>query len=185
MIRSALLRLFILALVLIAALWVATSIGDYESIRTIIASWGYPALFLVAVVSGFSLVAPVPAVAFVPLVVAAGLNFWIAIIIVIVGMTIGDGFGIFLGSTGRSALEEWISIRWIDRIERFIGKWKLKPEILAFFYAAFVPLPNELLFVPLAFLKKKVSHLLLAAFLGNAVFNMIAAGILVGIVELV
>lgn len=185
MIRSTALRLLILVVVLIAALWIATSIGDYETLSTVIATWGYPALFLIAIVSGFSLIAPVPAVVFIPLVVAAGLNFWIAIVIVIVGMTIGDGFGIFLGKTGRHALDEWVELAWVERIERFLGKWKIKPEILAFFYAAFVPLPNEILFVPLAFLQKSVKKLLLAALLGNAVFNIIAAGILVGILQLV
>ncbi|MEX0934738.1 MAG: VTT domain-containing protein [Candidatus Paceibacterota bacterium] len=185
MIRSTALRLFILAVVLIAALWIATSIGDYETLRAIILTWGYPALFVLAVVSGFSLIAPVPAVVFVPLVVAVGLNFWVAIIIVIIGMTIGDGFGIFLGSTGRQVFDEWIEVRWLERVEKFLNRWKLKPEFIAFLYAAFIPLPNELLFVPLAFLKKHTGKLFLAAFLGNAVFNIIAAGVLVGIVKLI
>lgn len=185
MIRSSLIRLVILIAVLVAAVWVATSIGEYETLRMLVAQWGYPALFLIAVISGFSLIAPVPAVAFVPLVVAAGLNFWIALLIVVVGMTVGDGFGIFLGHTGRGVVDEWVEVRWLQRVERLITRWKIKPEFLAFLYAAFVPLPNELLLVPLSFLGRRPLPLLGAAFAGNAIFNGIAAALLLGIVSLV
>lgn len=185
MIRSLSLRFFIIIAVLVACIWVASSMSDTETVMNFVRQWGYLGLGILSIISGFNLVAPIPAVAFIPVIVAAGLNFWVALALVTVGMTIGDAVGIFLGKTGRSIMDEWVSITFINKLERFIKRFKIGPYAGTFLYSAFIPLPNELLIVPLSFLKVNAYKLLLAAFLGNIVFNTLIAWGLVGITSLV
>lgn len=179
------LRILIILAVTVGAIWVASTMPEYETLMELIRRFGYIGLFLIAIVSGFNLISPVPAIAFVPIVVSAGLGFWPAVIIVTIGMTIGDAIGIFLGLTGRGLLNEWIQLAFLQKIQAKIKQWETKPHVIAFFYAAFVPLPNELLVIPLSFLSKKWKGLLTATFLGNIVFNILVALGLLGIVHLV
>lgn len=185
MIRSLHIRIFILILVTVGAVWVASTLPEYEAVTVLVGKWGYIGLFLISIISGFNLISPIPAVSFVPVVVVAGLSFWPAIAIVTIGMTIGDAIGVFLGQTGRGVFDEWIRLEWLERIQAKLSSWKLKPTAAAFLYAAFVPLPNELLLIPLAFIYKRGVALVAATFLGNIVFNTVIAGALLGIVSLV
>lgn len=147
---------------------------EWVAMTDAIAAGGYPALFVAAVISGFNLAVPVPLISFYGAIVAAGLHPWATIAVISVGMACADALGFALGNAARE----------MDRSER-LRKW-LKTDALArqspglivafvSFYAAFVPLPNEIIVVPLALAGVRAFHILPGVLIGNVIFNSLAA----------
>ena len=84
-----------------------------------------------------------------------------------------------MGKIGRQAvgvLRGPKIVRWLEGMQ---GRSRSVPLIVFFFFAAFIPLPNEVLAAPLGFLGYRLAHILPIAFAGNLVFNMLyTAGLL-------
>lgn len=148
---------------------------DSDGIRSFIVNYGYTGLFLVAIISGFNLIVPIPAIAFFPLAVSVGLNSWIVITVITVGMTMGDSIGFFLGRTGRSVIEQDKLPRFIKKIEKYLEGRPNAVPVVVFLYASFVPLPNEALVIPISFIKRPWWHILAPVLAGNAIFNILVA----------
>ncbi|RJQ36182.1 hypothetical protein C4552_04470 [Candidatus Parcubacteria bacterium] len=156
------------------ALWLGQIAENNTLIQSLVSRYGYAGAFFISVFSGFNFIAPFPAVSFFPLLVASGLNPVAVLAIMTVGMTIADSIAYLAGRIGRhiaGALEERIRER-LDRI-RLRRHWE--PIALLFLFAAFVPLPNELIVIPLGFIGYRLWSLVPVLLLGNATFNTLAA----------
>lgn len=164
--------------VLAAVFWLTARALENPELVAFIADYGYLGIFVVAVVSGFSLLVPVPAASFASLLVEAGLSLSLVLIIITVGMTIGDCIGFLIGKAGRSLSGDEVKRhRWVGKLERMASRNRFSPSIILFTYAAFIPLPNELVVTPLSFLGMRFWQFFLPVLLGNALFNsMVAAG---------
>lgn len=168
---QAVLLLLVVAAVFSLSLWIASN----ESVLGAITHYGYWGAFLISIISGFNLVIPVPAASFVPLFLSAGLSLPILILIISVGMTLADFLGYLIGKTGRTALKatkhlpQWArSETWNDKSNFWIGG-------AVFLYAAFIPLPNELIVIPLALIGHRLTAIAPVLLLGNITFNLIAS----------
>ncbi|PIP86934.1 hypothetical protein COW81_02995 [Candidatus Campbellbacteria bacterium CG22_combo_CG10-13_8_21_14_all_36_13] len=168
------LKILSIALLLVAVYYLALFVEQDAVIQKLVADYGYVSLFFISILSGFNLLVPVPAIVFLPIFLSAGLNFWICIIFIVFGMTVGDVAGYVIGRFGKDLITEEKQPKWFLKIEKFINKYPKMVPLVAFFYAGLVPLPNEILVVPLAFFGVKFRYLIISIFLGNLLFNVVS-----------
>lgn len=183
--RRHLLKIILLILVVVLAFWVSGIIKDSGFVSDLVRRFGYVGIFLIAVVSGFNLVIPVPAISFLPVFLASGLNTFALVAIIAAGMTLADFVGYLLGKTGRHLALSALERRVVNRFERFKEELHWSPALLLFLFASFVPVPNEVIVIPMAFLGYRPIYVLLPVFLGNMVFNSIYAIGIVNILKLI
>jgi membrane protein YqaA with SNARE-associated domain len=168
-----LLGLAFIVLITTFAFWLSEAASDNTYVQDIIAHYGYLGIFLGAVVSGFNLVIPIPAVTFVPALVQSGLDYWLSILILTLGMTVADVAAYALGRAGRGVLSEAINQKLMKRLDQLRERHRIYPFLLAFLFASLVPIPNEVLVVPLGFLRYRMFYIILALLAGNLIFNLL------------
>lgn len=165
--------------ILSVAFYLASLAHENETIRTTIASFGYVGLLALSFLSGFNLAVPVPAVAFLPLFLQSGLSFWPSILLIAVGTSLADVVAYFIGRAGRHVVHHFAHDGLVARIERVRHRYPTLPIILLLCFVSFIPLPNEIVVVPLGFLGYRMRRLLPIVFVGNITFNLLyAAGIM-------
>lgn len=168
------LRLVLIAGVVAAVVWANLYASDHELVRQATQRFGYPGIFVAAAISGFNLVVPIPVIAFFPFFMEIGLAPVPTVLVIAVGMTVGDLVGYLVGRTARGVVrpkEGGI----VQRLEALGEKYPRTPLLVMFLYAAFAPVPNELLVLPLAFLRYPVAGIFLAVLAGNMIFNSLMA----------
>ncbi len=164
----------IFLLVFIGILFYFTGLAqENETIRNIVASYGYPGIFVIALISGFNLAVPVPAIAFLPLFLESGLSFWIGILTITLGVTMADMVAYFIGKLSFEITSQTAESRVVKKLEAIRKKYQWGPPIILFVFAAVVPLPNELLVIPMGFLGYRFIHILPPIIAGNLVFNLL------------
>ena len=162
------------ALIVFGAFSFADQLSEFSTVRSFLSSYGYLAVLLIALVAGLNAVVPVPAATFVPVFTEAGLEFPFIILMLVIGTTIADMIGYALGRVSRDYVEEkyprtYLRLRAIhDRNQR----WML-PAIA--FYAAFVPLPNELILIPLALMGFRLRTILVPLIIGTTINQTLLA----------
>jgi membrane protein DedA with SNARE-associated domain len=154
------------------AIWLATiefegALGDFVS------RWGYPGYFIAASIAGINIFVPTTHLIFTAPLLNAGLNPWLLVVCGAFGATLADGVGYFLGSSGRTTFSEPLT-RIARSLTNTVTKWpRLAPAIL-FLWAAFMPLPNEILVIPAGVLGYGMVRTGLITLGGNLVFNILA-----------
>ncbi len=149
----------------------------------IIASFGHISILMTGFVAGLNLLVPVPAISFLPVFLAAGFPQWEIILLIAVGATLADGAAYVIGRAGRAVIEtktEKKIAQWVGRVQEEYA-WAVYP--LVFLFAAFAPLPNEVIIIPLAFLGYRFLPICALALAGNLVFNTLAALGVMGILN--
>lgn len=165
-------QVVLIVIVLAFVIWLATQVGTNPEVREVFIKLGYPGMFILAMISGFNVIVPIPAILLAPIFVEAGLNLWLLIIVASIGMTVGDIIGFFLGKVGRNVTSNKKMPVFIEKIELWLNKYKYGSSIFMFLYAAFAPIPNEVVVVPLSFSGAKFKQLFWPVFLGNLLFNI-------------
>ena len=152
------------------AVWANVYGPEQERVREIVAGGGYAGLLGASVLSGFNVIAAVPVVWFFPLLMEAGLEPVPTLATIALGMTGGDLLGYAVGAASRDVFKaRMIGFHW--RVERLRARHPMLPLVLVFAYAGFVPAPNELVVVPLAYFRYPALGIITAVFFGNVVFN--------------
>jgi len=162
------------------AFWLADIARENEAVQEFVSRFGYIGIFIISLISGFNLIVPVPAAAFLPIFIASGQNVWVAIFIITLGMTVADSIAYLIGKAGKYAVEQK-SERVIKFFDELSEKYTLAPFIVMLLYAAFIPFPNEILLIPLGFIGYKYRYILPALLIGNFFFNVILASGIVGL----
>lgn len=152
------------------AVWANLQAPEMEAAREAVAAAGYGGLLAASVVSGFNLVAPIPIVAFYPFLMESGFSPVPTLALIALGMTTGDFLGYLVGDASRELARGRLR-GFRARVEKVHGRHPLLPLGLLFLYAAFAPVPNELLVIPLAFMGYRLAGVMAAVLLGNAIFN--------------
>jgi|SRR3989344_8198917 len=168
------LQLVIVAVIFTVAFWLGDYVTGHEAFRQRILDWGYWGAFIFSALSGFNLLVPIPAISFLPAMLEAGLNFWAAIAVITLGMSLGDSAGFLIGKLGRQ-IEVFRSQKIMAKLEIWRERHYAIPVAAAFVWAAAVPLPNEIIVIPVALMGYKFRHLILAVILGNLIFNTYTA----------
>lgn len=146
----------------------------WESLADAIEQGGYVALFAAAVVSGFNFAVPLPVISFFRAFTSAGMDPVAVIVVVSIGMTVADGLGFLLGSAAKriNGVRAWTESPRVAALRR---QHALRVWLALTAYAAFVPLPNELVVVPLAVARMRARLILSAVLCGNLIFNILMA----------
>jgi membrane protein YqaA with SNARE-associated domain len=141
---------------------------------------GYVGLFLFSFINGFNVIVPIVPTSFMPTLLDAGYQFWPLISVISVGMSFADiaGFlvGRYLGKFRQA--DEWGILKFLQSIQK---KSYYTPLVFAFFFGAFMPLPFELVMIPLGMMRYRVETIFVISFSANVIFNLITA---VGFVQL-
>ena len=157
--------------------WVNLRAGSIEAARDWAAAAGYPGLLLASVVSGFNVVWPVPVALFYPFFIESGFEPAPTLATIALGMTGGDFLGYLIGNATRDLAHHRLA-GFRARAEALHARHRLLPLGLLFLYAGFVPLPNELLVIPMAFMRYSLPAVMAAVLMGNVIFNtMVAFGV--------
>jgi membrane protein YqaA with SNARE-associated domain len=170
-----LIRIVLIILVVILAFWASGVVKDSDFVTDLVRKFGYGGIFLVAVVSGFNLAIPIPAISFLPVFLASGLNALAVVVVMAAGMTLADFIGYLLGKTSRHIVLSAFERKVVSKFDRFREKLNWSPALVLFLFASFVPIPNEIILIPMAFLGYRLTYMLLPVFLGNIIFNSIYA----------
>jgi membrane protein YqaA with SNARE-associated domain len=173
--RTIITQLFVFIFLFGLALWFADEIKDNEAAQHLVRNFGYWGVFILAVVSGFNVIVPVPAMSFLPVFLAAGLSTGMIVVVVSIGMTMGDGVGYILGKLGREAISVKKRPRWLNRFETLVNQYRFGLPVFVFLYAAFIPLPNELVVIPAAATGEKWWAILVPVLFGNIIMNVLFA----------
>ena len=160
------------ALAIAVIVWANQVAVENEQLLDAIARFGYVGLFIVAAISGFNIIIPIPAISLFPLLMEAGFHPVATVLVIGAGMTVGDMVGFLLGRLGRKMVERGT---WLRRLEGIRERHRHAPYVLLFFYAAFAPVPNELIVIPMALIGCTWYGVLAAALAGNLIFNSLAA----------
>lgn len=145
-----------------------------QVVHGLVARYGYGGVFVVAVASGFNVLVPVPAFAFVPLFTAAGLEFVPTVGLIVAGVTLADMVGFFLGRAGRD-IDAVRHAKIVRRLEKFRDRHRAAPLLFMALYGCFAPLPNQVMAVPLGLMGYAAYEVIVPIFVGNLVFNTLAA----------
>ena len=179
-------RVLGLVALVIVVVWVNEVAVDSTRVRTAVYEFGYPGLFAMAALSGFNLVVPVPIIAFFPFLMEAGLAPVPTVATIALGMTTGDMLGWLLGFASREAITPPAAVqRFMRWAERLRDRHRVAPYLALALYAGVVPLPNELLVIPMAFAGFRLPGIFAAALGGNLVFNTLAASGLVRLFDII
>lgn len=153
------------------AFYLAELSKENEAVKTVVADFGYYGVFTVALISGFNLVVPLPAVTFMPLFLGSGLSFWPSVAVITAGMTIADLVAFFIGRVGRQATFYFIGEKILSKTKKIRESYSWVPFLILLLFASFAPFPNEVLLLPMGFTGYRITKLLPLIFTGNLVFN--------------
>ncbi|HTM67723.1 MAG TPA: VTT domain-containing protein [Candidatus Binatia bacterium] len=168
------LRFLTVVIVFVLGIWLGRIALRNDVVGELVHRFGYVGLFFVSLVAGFNVVVPIPAVAFIPLYLAAGMAFWPMTLVMVAGETIADLLSVWLGRTGRE-LDNVRHARTVKRLERFRKKHFWAPLGLMFAFASAAPFPNEVLAIPLGIMGYRVWQVAIPIFCGNLVFTAVTA----------
>jgi len=162
------------AAVMALGIWLGYIATGNEMVRLIVHRYGFVGVFLVSLVCGFNIAVPVPAVAFIPLFLASGLEFYMMIAVMVAGETAADLLSFALGRTGRE-IEEVRHMKIVRRLERYRKKHYWQPLAIMTVFASVAPLPNEVLTIPLGIMGYPLLHVLVPVLIGNTIFTAAVA----------
>ncbi len=167
-------RFFAVVAVIVCGILLGRVALHNEVVRGLVSHYGYGGVFVVAVASGFNVLVPVPAFAFVPLFTAAGLDFAPTVGLIVAGVTLADMIGFFLGRAGRD-IDAVRHAKVVRRLEKFRERHRAAPLLFMALYGSFAPLPNQVIAVPLGLMGYAAYEVVLPILVGNLVFNTLAA----------
>lgn len=131
---------------------------------------GYIGVFVAGLIAGLNIVFPVPAATLTPLFLEAGMTIPLIVVFLALGTLAADCIGYLIGHTSRSIIEtKYPNITTLtDKVSQ------ANSGLLVLFvalYAAFIPLPNELILIPLAFAGVSWRLLIIPLFIGATIIQ--------------
>jgi len=175
-------KLGIIAAVVVAAIVISRIASGSLVVQETVETYGYFGVLITSVVSSLNPIVPIPIVTFVPVFLSAGLSFWLIVVAIAFGVTLGDTIGYFIGRAGFAILSDHME-EYMVKIKEWRKKHPRMPLGILFIYTLIAPAPNELLVIPLALAGYRLAHILPILLVGNLIFNTVLALGLVTIFE--
>jgi len=164
---------FIVAWTLVFLVIGPTEVVDLIGVRN-----GYIALFLVALFGGVSTFTFSTYVGTLLVLAASGLDPLLLGLVSGAGVTFGDTVYYYLGRKGRMFLDGGVFSRFVKRATDWLHH---KPAWVAvvgtYVYAAFTPLPNDVLAIALGATRRPYFHVILPLVFGNMTHTFIIASL--------
>lgn len=160
--------------VVIGVLFLTAYITGNIAAQQTVAQLGYAGVLLVAVVSGFNTIAPVPPATFVPMFTASGLIMPLIIGTFIVGTTVADLTAYIFGKLSK----DFVTTRYpktLYYIEKLHTNNNALLFLFVFAYAAAVPFPNEAFIIPFALIGIPLRRFIFPMLLGTTIYHIATA----------
>ncbi|MFW0871072.1 MAG: hypothetical protein ACKKL4_01280 [Patescibacteria group bacterium] len=141
---------------------------------------GYLGLFLFSFVNGFNLIIPFVPTSFMPVLLDGGFQFWPSVIVMSIGMSSADIIGFLIGRY-ISRFDKVDTLGVLNFLQSIRERSYYGPLIFTFFFGSLVPLPFELMMVPLGIMRYRIGIIFAISFSANMIFNIITA---VGFIQL-
>jgi uncharacterized membrane protein YdjX (TVP38/TMEM64 family) len=135
----------------------------------VVQSYGYLGAFAVCLLGNLSIILPVP-FALVVYAFGATLDPLILGLVSGVGCTVGELSAYLVGRGGRRIMNRRYGKRF-DAVERLIDRY----GALVVFLAALLPIPDDLILIPLGILKYDLKKILVAMFVGKTLMCLVIA----------
>jgi uncharacterized membrane protein YdjX (TVP38/TMEM64 family) len=158
----------------VGAIFFAEYIQDKDHIKDFISSFGVFGILFVSFIGGLNLIVPLPPTVFIPIFSAAGFSLFVITSIIIIGTTIADLLSYYIGTVFKdsSKIKK-------NKAYKLIKKWcEGKPKVTqlaVFLWASFIPIPNEVLLLPLGVMGIKLKNLVTAFVLGTTIHVTVLA----------
>ena len=141
--------LILLVIAIVAgAFFLAAYVSTSEAARALVEQYGIFGMIVIAFVGGLNLAVPVPAASFTPIFVTAGFSLLTIILSLAVGTLIADLVGFQIGRWGKRS-----TATHFPKLHDSLVALKQKHHNLilpgVFLFAAFMPIPNEVILIPL------------------------------------
>lgn len=167
------LGLFVCAL-FIGALFLADHIASNSTAQIMVEQFGYFGILAISIVSGLNLLLPLPAPLFVPVFTAAGYPLISVIATIAIGITIADSIAYCIGVLGKKFTEQHH-----PKVLAFLKRIQEQNHVfiipVVFLYSALVPLPNEIIMIPLAMMGFAYTKIIIPFVLGTIVYVSVLA----------
>ena len=160
------LLLVVLCLIITSSLFVADYISDNPAALDFISQFGYIGITILATIAGLNVILPIPPASFVPIFTEAGLWLPGVILSLALGTIIADYIGFAFGYWSRATIIAKYP-KPMERFEKLFDTHRTLVPYAIFLYAAFIPLPNEAIILPLAVLGMPFRAMFIPLFLGN------------------
>jgi membrane protein YqaA with SNARE-associated domain len=157
-----------LVLLIGASIYVAVYIAENAVAKTIIDQFGYVGITIIGYIGGLNLFIPVPGSSFTPIFLAAGVPLIGIIVALSFGSLLADYTAYLIGRLGKTYAKNTGGI-WYKRVLQLSLTHKNLIPFFVFAYASLVPLPNEVIIIPLALLGYNFLYLLLPLALGTVI----------------
>jgi len=158
--------------IIVSSFYFADKLQSNEVALEIVQSYGHVGILTVAIIGGLNVIVPVPAGVFTPIFTEAGFSLITIISLLVLGTVIADLIGYGLGRFGR-VITATNPPKLVVKIESFIARRPTLVIPVMTLYAAFAPLPNEILLIPLGFAGYRLTYLIPALIVGNIVHQLI------------
>lgn len=176
-------RLALLLCTLSFALWLGSIANENLAVQELLLSGGYLGILLFSIINGFNVFVPIVTASFIPALALAGLNVHAALFVVSLGMTIADCTAYFLALAGRTHLTH-LNLRMTHSLEFAERKAHDLPLWILGFWTFFVPLPSEIILIPLGLLGYPPKYIVPIVIVGNVVFNAIVVFGVIGLLSM-
>jgi membrane protein YqaA with SNARE-associated domain len=183
--RHIYLKILLIVIFISLSFYIGKQAQNNEFISELINSFGYWGVFIIAIISGFNLVVPIPAIAFLPLFVTLGMNAPLIVLVISFGMLIADSIAFLIGKTGRQVIiHTKFQIEMIEKLDKFRERNHYLPYVILLIFISSMPVPNELIVIPMSFLGYSFYSIFPFLLLGNLIFNITAGAGILGILSL-
>jgi membrane protein YqaA with SNARE-associated domain len=135
----------------------------------LVKNYGYPGTFIVTLLGNATIFIPVP-FALVIYICGSFLNPLILGLVTGTASTIGELSAYFVWRGGRKIIEAKYGLR-LDNVRKLIGRYGM----LVIFLFSLLPLPDDLLLIPLGMIKYDIQKLIMAMFLGKTIMCLVIA----------
>lgn len=167
---------FLLVVKVAAWTWLLSTVGAERLVEYIGVENGYLVMFIVAFFGGLSTFTSVTYFATLLTLASAGLNPLFLALASSLGVSIGDVIFYYIGSLGLREVAAGRLQQWIVRVSSWLEH---KPRLFIFAvvyaYAAFTPLPNDVLAMMLGAARQPLRLILPALILGNFTLVLLLA----------
>ena len=164
----------LIAFVLITSVsfYLAGIISENQNWHEMIQSLGLIGIILVSIVTGLNAFVPIPPATFAPIFLEVGVPSYVVIGGFVIGTTIADSIGFYIGTLGRNYAHHNFS-RAMAYTHSLIQKHKALIPFLILSFFMLAPLPNETILIPLAIMGYKYKKLILPLIFGNIIHQTI------------
>lgn len=173
-VTSSALVVLLFLLIVSLALFAASYLEEHPDLQSVVANFGYPGIILIATIAGLNVIVPVPAASFVPVFTTAGLYLPFIILSLTIGTVLADFIGYRFGRWSSTFVHATYP-KIVARLKSIHDNHRFWLLPAVFFYAAFIPFPNEALVLPLAILGIQFRVMFIPLLLGNLVNQTIYA----------